>query len=480
MGALAPAHAQADRKADSAVVFGAAEVKFRGAKSTHATSLKAEGGFDFNGKALDGGFTTSVFVKAPARQSEGSYRTRLDEFSSGWRGGLTLAYEWTDQSTRGYTAHPCMVLLRRSSSLADTQADLEVQRNELASELAQPSPSAPKPAPGMLTEGARETLETRAAVLAHPVAEDDIESNIPRAELALIEARLEHAAWAQAINEQQERDHASQVAAFEESRTARVEETRSEIEALTRSVAAEEGRIADANRELDTRGAERTADGHCVDLPRGWKVRLVGSGEFGGQTYAWRPLDAEDAIERARFSGAAQLTVDAVVTQRPSHEAIGWVFGPAFTARYTQEWSDEGEVGVLDTSLLDPATTGEMRIDPRVVGAPFVEPTLSARLFSYFAPPTPKRMFAFGPALALTFVGEAQTREGVYAPLGDKLAARGEFWLYFMPTATDTVNTRFGIAPFFDATVVGRDAEDPIFETGAFVSFQVGKPVYRY
>ena len=108
---LVPTSAQARDKKESTVVFGAAEVKFRGTKDTRATSLKAEGGLDFNGKALDGGFTTSVFVKAPAQESSGSYRTRLDGFSSGWRGGLTVAYQWTDQSTRDYTANPCMVLL---------------------------------------------------------------------------------------------------------------------------------------------------------------------------------------------------------------------------------------------------------------------------------------------------------------------------------------------------------------------------------
>lgn len=488
---LVPTSAQADDKKESAVVFGVAEVKFRGTKDTKAASLKAEGGLDFNGKALDGGFTTSVFVKAPAQESSGSYRTRLDGFSSGWRGGFTLAYQWTDQSTRGYTAHPCMVLLRRRSSLADAQAELTAQQDSLAVVLAETEPQAPTPVPGALTIYARRVLEARASALGDALAAPEVvddpsveaERSAKRAELGLVEARLEHADWAKASAVTQDHDHQLAVTEFETNRADRAEEIQSEIESLTRSVEAEEAQIKAAQHELDGHGAVPAPDGNCAELPKGWKVRLIGSGELGGQTYAWRPLDAEEPIDRARYSGAAQLTLDAVITDRPDRtdrERTGWVFGPAITARYTQEWKDEDEVGVLDSSLLDPVPTGEVRIDPRIVGAPNTEPTLSFRVFSYFAPPTPKRMFAFGPALAVTSVGEAQTREGVHAPSGDKVITRGELWFYFMPTDTDTVNTRLGIAPFFDATVVGRDPQDSAIETGALVSFQVGKPVYRY
>lgn len=488
---LPPSLARADETEDSAVVFGVAEVKFRGSKDTQATSLKAEGGLDFNGRALDGGFTTSVFVKAPARESSGSYRTRLDEFSAGWRGGLTLAYQWTDQSARGYTAHPCMVLLRRHSSSADTQAELVSQQDALAGVLAETPPAAPSAPPGRLSEDAREVLRSRGAGLRdalsnpapNPGPDVEAERAAQRRELALVQLQLEHAEWAEEIHATQERAHEAAVAEFEASRQARVAELEPEVAGLTRSLEADAAQLRDARHEIDTRGIPRAADGRCSELPKGWKVRLRGSGEFGGRTYAWRPLDAEDSLERARYSGAAQLSVDAVITDRPDRtdrEQTGWTFGPSFTVRYTQEWTDDDEVGVLDAAALDPVPSGEVRVDPRVVGAPRTDPTLSFRVFSYFAPPTPRRMFAFGPALAVTSVGEGQTREGVHAPMGDKLIARGEFWFYFMPTDAETVNTRVGIAPFFDATVSGRSDGEPFVETGALVSFQVGKPVYRY
>lgn len=491
LGMLVPTRAQGAIDGDSAVVFGAADVKFRGTKDTRGTSLKAEGGLDFNGKALDGGFTTSVFVKAPAQESSGSYRTRLDEFSSGWRGGLTLAYQWTDQSTRDYTADPCMVLLRRRSSVADTRAELTAGQNSLAAVLAEAAPQPTAPVPGVLTDAARQDLTSRAAALGDALSSPSVVDGpaleavraAKRAELGLLEARLEHADWATANSAKQRRDHKTAVAEFEASREERVEELQAEIGSLTRSVEADEAQSAQALHELEVLGALRDSDGNCAELPKGWKIRLIGSGEFGGQIYAWRPLGAEDPIERARYSGAMQLTLDAVITDRPDRtdqEKTGWVFGPAFTVRYTQEWTDEDEVGVLDSSMLGRVPAGEVRIDPRIVDAPNTEPTLSFRVFSYFAPPTPRRMFAFGPALAVTSVGEAQTREGVHAPFVDKLIARGELWFYFMPTDTDTVNTRLGIAPFFDAALAGRDPQDAVLETGALVSFQVGKPVYRY
>lgn len=489
--ALTPNLARAHEKEESTIVFGVAEVKFRGSKDTQATSLKAEGGLDFNGRALDGGFTTSVFVKAPARESSGSYRTRLDEFSSGWRGGLTLAYQWTDQSTRDYTAHPCMVLLRRHASSADTRAELISQQDALAGVLAEHPPPAPPTPPGRLSEDARESLRGRGAVqrealskpAPNPGPHVEAERAAHRTELGLVQLQLEHAKWAEEVSATQERAHDAAAAEFEASRKERAAELESEIAGLTRSLEADAAQIRDALHEIDTRGIQRAADGHCSELPKGWKVRLRGSGEFGGRTYAWRPLDAEDSLERARYSGAAQLSVDAVIMDRPNRndrEQTGWTFGPSFTVRYTQEWADDDEVGVLDASALDPVPSGEVRVDPRVVGAPHTDPTLSFRVFSYFAPPTPRRMFAFGPALAVTSVGEAQTREGVHAPVGDKLIARGEFWFYFMPTDAATVNTRLGIAPFFDATVSGRSDGEPLVETGALVSFQVGKPVYRY
>ena len=118
-------------------------------------------------------------------------------------------------------------------------------------------------------------------------------------------------------------------------------------------------------------------------------------------------------------------------------------------------------------------------VAPLLVGHHNTDPPVSFPSFSSCAPPIPKRMFAFGRAIAVTSGGEAQTREGVHAPFGERVIARGELWFYFMPTDADTVNTRLGIAPFFDATVVGRDPRDPVIETGALVSYQVVKPVYR-
>ncbi len=483
-GVLPSTRARADEHSESVVAFGAAEVKFRGAQDSQATSLKAEGGLDFNGRALDGGFTSSAFVKSPARESAGSYRTRLDEFSSGWRGGLTLAHQWTDQSTRAYTADPCMVVLRRSATRADAQAELQAQRAALVALEREPKPSRPAPVPGALTPDERRVLGNRIAelsdALGQAVSDDDATRAADQAELGLLQARLEYELWVQSIAAEQKREHAARMTSFEASQAQRAQEIQSEIDGLARSVAADEAQIAEAQRELDGRGDPRDSNGNCVGLREGWKVRLFGSGEFGGQRYAWRPLDAADDIERARYSGAAQVTLDAEVTQRLGLEETGWVFGPALTARYTQEWSDANEIGVLDPSALDPTVSGEVALDSRVVGAPVTRPTLSFRVFSYFAPPTPRRMFAFGPALAFTTVGETQTDQGVHAPWGDKLVTRGEFWLYFMPTDADTVNTRLGIAPFFDASVLGRVAGEPVVDSGALFSFQVGRSVTRY
>ncbi|MGH1340232.1 MAG: hypothetical protein ACRBN8_01675 [Nannocystales bacterium] len=488
LSVLAPNVALADREAGSKIVFGAADVKFRGTKTSKATSLKAEGGLDFNGVSVAGGFTTSVFLKAPAEETSGSYRTRVDEFSSGWRGGLTLAYEWTDQASRGGIAHPCMVLLRRTSSQAASRDELAAATQMRQDVLAESGPLRPTAFPGALEPAARQELESRAQQLTASLdasSEDDTpsERGAMQAELRLVQTLLSHAAWAEAEGERQRRAYETQRKAFEADRDQRLESVDTEIESLRDSVAADERQLAEARAELAADGVRRAADGNCGALPSGWQVRLIGSAELGGQSYAWRPLDESTPVERARYSGAAQLTLDAFVTDRPDrtdHEVTGWAYGPALTARYSQEWRDANEVGILDSAVLQDPGVGEVALDSRIVGAPSTAPTFSLRLFSYFNPPTAERRFAFGPAVASTWVGQGQVTESIHTPFGEQLVVRAEAWLYFMPTDAGSVNTRLGIAPFFDATVMGRDPGDPVVDSGALFSFQVGKPVFRY
>jgi len=488
---LAPTVANAAREAGSSIVFGAADIKFRGTKATKATSLRAEGGLDFNGVSMAGGFTTSVFLKAPAGETSGSYQTRVDEFSSGWRAGLTLAYEWTDQSSRDGVAHPCMVVLRLTSRLDASREDLAVAQQARERVQEEPGPQAPPAFPGALDAAAREELESRARQLVESL--EAVPSGAPgpgpsatgamQTELRMVQTLLVHASWAEAEDARQQAADEIQRLEFNADRDGRLKVLVAEVEALRASVEAEEALLAEARGQLVSDGRRRATDGHCEELPTGWQVRLIGSGELGGQSYQWRPLNTSDPVERARYSGAAQLTLDAFVTQRPdrtNRDVTGWVLGPALTARYTQEWRDADEVGVLDIGGVQPPALGEVALDSRIVGAPSTTPTLSFRLFSYFNPPTPRRRFAFGPAVAATSVGEAKMDESIHTPFGDQVVVRGEVWLYFMPTGANTVNTRLGIAPFFDATVVGRDPEDPAVDSGALFSFQVGKPVHRY
>ena len=484
---LAPTAVHADSEAGSRIVFGAADVKFRGTKTSKATSLKAEGGLDLNGVSVAGGFTTSIFLKAPAEETAGSYRTRVDEFSSGWRGGLTLAYEWTDQSTRADVAHPCMVLLRRASTLGESREELAVAQQTRKSVLAESGPQAPAVLPGALDPAAREELQSRARQLEASSSDDAAQSPSERAamqtELRMIQTLLVHASWAEAENVRRQAEFETERAAFEAERAQRLEAAVSEVEMLQDSAAADEEQLAEAHAQLAAQEYRLGVDGNCEELPTGWQVRLIGSGELGGQSYQWRPLDASSPVERARYAGAAQLTLDAVITDRPDRtdrEVTGWVLAPALTTRYTQEWRDARDVGILDVADVQPPALGEVAIDSRIVGAPSTAPTFSVRIFNYFNPPTPGRRFGFGPAVAATWVGEAQTSERIHSPFGEHVVVRAEAWLYFMPTDSNTVNTRLGIAPFVDATVVGRDPEDAVVDSGALFSFQVGRPVYRY